>query len=106
MKRVAANMVVIDCDTVEPNVMIERDDTGIVTGIAKLSDCMVEPSSTAFYNGIITSYVDLSLVRPGLSLSSLPFRCLTIGYAGKILLWQNISPFDLMITDKTTVSAI
>ena len=55
MKRVAANKVLVDSNTIENNLMIERDDNGRVRRMVCITDLQVEPSSTVFYNGLITT---------------------------------------------------
>lgn len=106
MKRVSANRVLLDCNTVENNIMIERDDTGCIIRIVCITDCQVEPSSTVFYNGVITSEIELEASGPGRSLLSLVTTPLYVGYSGRLLLWQHISLCDFRITPETTVREI
>ena len=91
MKRVAANKVLIDSTTIENNLMIERDDNGRVRRMVCITDCQVEPSSTLFYNGLITTDVDLSKREVGISVIDIVQDALAIGYSGRLLLWQNLS---------------
>ena len=48
--RIAANKVLVDSNTIENNLMIERDDNGCVRRMVCITDLQVEPSSTSFYN--------------------------------------------------------
>lgn len=101
MKRVAANVVMFG--GVEKNLVIERDSDGRVTRLIRIDDCGVEPSGTAFYNGVITTDIDSVNVAPGVVLSAAVCRPLAVGYSGRLLLWQHMSLADFVITDKTTV---
>ena len=106
MKRVAANKVLIDSTTIENNLMIERDDNGRVRRMVCITDCQVEPSSTLFYNGLITTDVDLSKREVGLSVIDMVQDALAIGYSGRLLLWQNLSLSEFRIKEDTVVKEI
>ena len=106
MKRVAANKVLIDSTTIENNLMIERDDNGRVRRMVCITDCQVEPSSTLFYNGLITTDVDLSKREVGLSVIDMVQDALAIGYSGRLLLWQNLSLSEFRIKEETKVIEI
>ena len=105
-KRVAANKVLVDSETIDNNLMVERDANGKVTRIVCITDLQVEPSSTVFYNGLITTEVNLNNVKVGLSVPQLVTQSLSIGYDGKLLLWQNLSLSDFCIQDDTQVKII
>ena len=106
MKRVAANKVLIDSTTLENNLMIERDDNGRVRRMVCITDCQVEPSSTLFYNGLITTDVDLSKREVGISVIDMVQDALAIGYSGRLLLWQNLSLTEFRIKEETKVIVI
>ena len=106
MKRVAANKVLIDSTTIENNLMIERDDNGRVRRMVCITDCQVEPSSTLFYNGLITTDVDLSKREVGISVIDMVQDALAIGYSGRLLLWQNLSLSEFRIKEETKVIEI
>ena len=106
MKRVAANKVLVDSTTIENNLMIERDDNGRVRRMVCITDCQVEPSSTLFYNGLITTDVDLSKREVGLSVIDMVQDALAIGYSGRLLLWQNLSLSEFRIKEETKVIEI
>ena len=106
MKRVAANKVLIDSTTLENNLMIERDDNGRVRRMVCITDCQVEPSSTLFYNGLITTDVDLSKREVGISVIDMVQDALAIGYSGRLLLWQNLSLSEFRIKEETKVIVI
>ncbi|MBO5728692.1 MAG: hypothetical protein J6R43_02500 [Paludibacteraceae bacterium] len=106
MKRVAANKVLIDSTTIENNLMIERDDNGRVRRMVCITDCQVEPSSTLFYNGLITTDVDLSKREVGISVIDMVQDALAIGYSGRLLLWQNLSLSEFRIKEETKVIVI
>ena len=106
MKRVAANKVLIDSTTIENNLMIERDDNGRVRRMVCITDCQVEPSSTLFYNGLITTDVDLSKREVGISVIDMVQDALAIGYSGRLLLWQNLSLSEFRIKEETKVILI
>ena len=106
MKRVAANKVLVDSTTIENNLMIERDDNGRVRRMVCITDCQVEPSSTLFYNGLITTDVDLSKREVGISVIDMVQDALAIGYSGRLLLWQNLSLSEFRIKEETKVIEI
>ncbi len=106
MKRIAANKVLVDSKTIENNLMIERDDAGRVRRMVCITDLQVEPSSTAFYNGLITTDVDLSKRAVGVSVPDLVSDALVIGYQGRLLLWQNLSLSEFRIKEETKVVEI
>ena len=106
MKRVAANKVLIDSTTIENNLMIERDDNGRVRRMVCITDCQVEPSSTLFYNGLITTDIDLSKREVGISVIDMVQDALAIGYSGRLLLWQNLSLSEFRIKEETKVIEI
>jgi hypothetical protein len=106
LKRVAANKVLIDSTTIENNLMIERDDNGRVRRMVCITDCQVEPSSTLFYNGLITTDVDLSKREVGISVIDMVQDALAIGYSGRLLLWQNLSLSEFRIKEETKVIEI
>jgi hypothetical protein len=106
LKRVAANKVLIDSTTIENNLMIERDDNGRVRRMVCITDCQVEPSSTLFYNGLITTDVDLSKREVGISVIDMVQDALVIGYSGRLLLWQNLSLSEFRIKEETKVIVI
>ena len=100
-RRVASNKVLVDSNTIENNLMIERDDKGRVRRMVCITDCQVEPSSTIFYNGLITTDVDLSKREVGLSVVDMIQDALAIGYSGRFLLWQNLSLSEFRIKEDT-----
>lgn len=104
--RVAANKVLVDSETIDNNLMVERDANGKVIRIVCITDLQVEPSSTIFYNGLITTEVNLNNIKVGLSVLQLVTQSLSIGYDGKLLLWQNLSLSDFCIQDDTQVKII
>ena len=106
MKRVAANKVLVDSNTIENNLMIERDDNGRVRRMVCITDLQVEPSSTVFYNGLITTDVDLSKREVGVSVIDLVENALVLGYQGRLLLWQNLSFSEFRIKEETKVIEI
>ena len=106
MKRVAANKVLVDSNTIENNLMIERDDAGRVRRMICITDLQVEPSSTSFYNGLITTDIDLSKKQIGVSVIDLVEDALAVGYQGRLLLWQNLSLSEFRIKEETKVIEI
>lgn len=106
MKRIAANKVLVDSNTIENNLMIERDDNGRVRRMVCITDLQVEPSSTAFYNGLITTDIDLSKKQIGVSIIDLLEDALAVGYQGRLLLWQNLSLSEFRIKEETKVIEI
>jgi hypothetical protein len=86
--------------------MIERDDNGRVRRMVCITDCQVEPSSTLFYNGLITTDVDLSKREVGISVIDMVQDALAIGYSGRLLLWQNLSLSEFRIKEETKVIVI
>ncbi len=105
-QRIAANKVLVDSETIENNLMIERDDKGCVRRMVCITDCQVEPSSTIFYNGLITTDVDLSKKVIGTSVLDLVEDALAIGYSGRLLLWQKLSLSEFRIKEDTVVKEI
>ena len=106
MKRIAANKVLVDSSTIENNLMIERDDAGRVRRMVCITDLQVEPSSTIFYNGLITTDVDFSKRQIGVSVIDLVEDALAVGYQGRLLLWQNLSLSEFRIKEETRVPEI
>ena len=106
MKSIAANKVLVDSNTIENNLMIERDDNGRVRRMVCITDLQVEPSSTAFYNGLITTDIDLSKKQIGVSVIDLLEDALAVGYQGRLLLWQNLSLSEFRIKEETKVIEI
>ena len=104
--RIAANKVLVDSNTIENNLMIERDDNGRVRRMVCITDLQVEPSSTVFYNGLITTDVDLSKREVGVSVIDLVEDALVLGYQGRLLLWQNLSFSEFRIKEETKVIEI
>ena len=104
--RIAANKVLVDSNTIENNLMIERDDNGRVRRMVCITDLQVEPSSTIFYNGLITTDVDLSKREVGISVIDMVQNALAIGYSGRLLLWQNLSLSEFRIKAETKVIVI
>ena len=104
--RIAANKVLVDSNTIENNLMIERDDSGRVRRMVCITDLQVEPSSTIFYNGLITTDVDLSKREVGISVIDMVQDALAIGYSGRLLLWQNLSLSEFCIKAETKVIVI
>lgn len=98
--------MLVDSTTIENNLMIERDDNGRVRRMVCITDCQVEPSSTLFYNGLITTDIDLSKREVGLSLIDMVQDALAIGYSGRLLLWQNLSLSEFRIKEETKVIEI
>ena len=86
--------------------MIERDDNGRVRRMVCITDLQVEPSSTAFYNGLITTDIDLSKKQIGVSVIDLLEDALAVGYQGRLLLWQNLSLSEFRIKEETKVIEI
>ena len=106
MKRVAANKVLVDSNRIDNNLMIERDDMGCVRRMVCITDCHVEPSSTLFYNGLITTDVDLTKRVVDVSVVDLVEEALSIGYSGRLLLWQNLSLSEFRIKEETKVTIL
>jgi hypothetical protein len=106
VKRIAANKVLVDSSTIENNLMIERDDAGRVRRMVCITDLQVEPSSTIFYNGLITTDVDFSKRQIGVSVIDLVEDALAVGYQGRLLLWQNLSLSEFRIKEETRVVEI
>ena len=106
MKRIAANKVLVDSSTIENNLMIERDDNGRVRRMVCITDLQVEPSSTIFYYGLITTDVDFSKRQIGVSVIDLVEDALAVGYQGRLLLWQNLSLSEFRIKEETRVVEI
>ena len=106
VKRIAANKVLVDSNTIENNLMIERDDNGRVRRMVCITDLQGEPSSTSFYNGLITTDIDLSKREIGISVLDLVSDALAIGYEGRLLLWQNLSLSEFRIKEETKVIEI
>lgn len=106
MKRIAANKVLVDSNTIENNLMVERDDAGRVRRMICITDLQVEPSSTSFYNGLITTDIDLSKKQIGVSVIDLVEDALAVGYQGRLLLWQNLSLSEFRIKEETKVIEI
>jgi hypothetical protein len=106
VKRIAANKVLVDSSTIENNLMIERDDAGRVRRMVCITDLQVEPSSTIFYNRLITTDVDLSKRQIGVSVIDLVEDALAVGYQGRLLLWQNLSLSEFRIKEETRVVEI
>ena len=104
--RIAANKVLVDSNTIENNLMIERDDNGRVRRMVCITDLLVEPSSTSFYNGLITTDIDLSKREVGVSVLDLVSDALVLGYEGRLLLWQNLSLSVFRIKEETKVIEI
>ena len=96
----------VDSNTIENNLMIERDDNGRVRRMVCITDLQVEPSSTAFYNGLITTDIDLSKKQIGVSIIDLLEDALAVGYQGRLLLWQNLSLSEFRIKEETKVIEI
>ena len=86
--------------------MVERDDAGRVRRMICITDLQVEPSSTAFYNGLITTDIDLSKKQIGVSVIDLLEDALAVGYQGRLLLWQNLSLSEFRIKEETKVIEI
>lgn len=106
MKRIAANKVLVDSNTIENNLLIERDAEGRVRRMVCITDLQVEPSSTVFYNGLITTDVDLSKKQLGVSVIDLVEDALAVGYQRRLLLWQNLSLSEFRIKEDTKVIEI
>ena len=106
VKRIAANKVLVASNTIENNLMIESDDSGRVRRMVCITDLQVEPSSTIFYNGLITTDVDLSKREVGISVIDMVQDALAIGYSGRLLLWQNLSLSEFRIKAETKVIVI
>ncbi len=106
MKRIAANKVLVDSNTIENNLLIERDAEGRVRRMVCITDLQVEPSSTVFYNGLITTDVDLSKKQVGVSVIDLVEDALAVGYQRRLLLWQNLSLSEFRIKEDTKVIEI
>ena len=106
MKRIAANKVLVDSNTIENNLMIERDADGRVRRMVCITDLQVEPSSTVFYNGLITTNIDMSKKEVGVSVIDLIEDALVVGYHGRLLLWQNLSLSEFRIKEDTKVVEI
>ena len=86
--------------------MVERDDAGRVRRMICITDLQVEPSSTSFYNGLITTDIDLSKKQIGVSVIDLVEDALAVGYQGRLLLWQNLSLSEFRIKEETKVIEI
>ncbi|HRS67143.1 MAG TPA: hypothetical protein P5564_00795 [Paludibacteraceae bacterium] len=106
MKRVAANKVMIDEHTLLLNTVVEYDDNGVVTAIFPLSEQLSEPASTCFFNGLITTEVSLERCVMGTFIPDLLTERLSVGYKGRLLLWQNINFVTLKVTSDTKIQPL
>ncbi len=101
MKRVAANRILLDAETLLLNAVVELDDNGVVRNIFELSKCYSEPAGTRFYNGLITTFVPKEQRIVGRSVRDLVENALAVGYSEKIMLWQHLSLSSFKITNET-----
>lgn len=101
--RVAANKVLVDKHIISTNLMVERDESGVVINMLDITCERVEPHNTLFYNGLITADVDMKDYVVGIDVPSLIVDKLEVGYGGRLFLWQNLSLSDLKITADTKV---
>ncbi len=101
----AANKIMLDCSRFVVNHFVERNIKGIITGIYSLASFNSEPSSTLFYNGVITADIS-GKPTVGQHIADVVSEPLSVGYSGKLLLWQGISPDDMIITETTTYSVV
>ena len=104
VKKVAANRVVIDADTVISNAVVDKDVDGMVISVFPLAMCRFETASTAFYNGVITSEIKRKPMV-GDYLPSLVTYPLEYGYSGSLFLWQGLS-LEEMVVEENTVYTI
>lgn len=100
MKRIAANKILLDTETLLLNAVIEVDE-GVVRNIFELGNCQVEPAGTQFFNGLITTFVPKENRIVGRPVPELVAESLAIGYSGKIILWQHLSLSSFKITADT-----
>ena len=106
MKRIAANKVMIDPQTLCLNTVIECDDMGVVTSVFPLANQISEPAQTSFFNGLITTEVSMNNLVIGTFIPNLLTHSLLVGYQGKLILWQNINLTTLKITSDTQISLL
>ncbi|MGN0187332.1 MAG: hypothetical protein ACI392_06260 [Paludibacteraceae bacterium] len=100
MKRIAANKILLDAETLLLNAVVEVDD-GTVRNIFELGHCQVEPAGTQFFNGLITTFVPKENRILGKPVPELVTDALAIGYSGKLVLWQHLSLSSFKITADT-----
>lgn len=98
MRRIAANKVLIKDDYVLTNGIVELDDNNVVKSISCISNNMVEPSHTEFYNGVITAAL-LKNESKTMQLKEIvsEIRC---GDVVSLLLWRNVDFDTLEIRDR------
>lgn len=106
MKRIAANKILINTQTIFLNAVVEYDEKGVVRRVFELSNCPSEPASTCFYNGLITTEVAVDQVFVGASIPLLIHRELAVGYDGQLVLWQNINLSTLKVTSDTKMTVL
>lgn len=106
MKRIAANRILINPETLLLNAVVELDDAGVVRRIFELSECNVEPSHTRFFNGLITTFVPKETRKVGVPVPKLAVDSLAVGYNGNLLLWQNLSAASLKIALESTITEL
>ena len=101
MKRFAANKVMLDAQTLWLNAVVECDNTGVVIAVSTLENQLSEPASTFFFNGLITTEVCLTDLAVGMFIPDLLTHSLSVGYHGKLILWQNINLATLKVPSDT-----
>lgn len=107
MRRIAANKIATDSQTIKTNMVIEVDNDNCVISIEPLSAQKVEPALTKFFNGLITTYVSPNnWQHVDIPVTELITDALTKGYSGKLLLWQNVSLSHFKIRKDTKVTIL
>lgn len=106
MTRVAANKLVQDHSHILNNMYVERKKNKEIVRIASITEGNHEAAHTAFYNGLITTFVEKDKRKVGCCVLDLVEQPLEIGYTGKLLLWQKLSLSELQITVETVVKEL
>lgn len=105
-RSIAATSVVIGRGISTSPTSITIDDSGVVVRIVALADCPHEPHSTLYYSGVITPVIENLHPAVGTDVRTLVDTTLGVGYSGGLLLWQNLSAVDFLVTDTTTIQRI
>ena len=83
------------------NIVISRDANGRIMDIKPISVFQSEPAVTLFYNGLLTGNVNVASVQIGTFVPSIINNEIDLGYDDKLVLWENISLTDFLITSDT-----
>lgn len=103
---VAATCVALSESNILPPARVERDEYGSVVAIVPLSDFDMEPASTPYYSGLITADVTTtSGMTAGVDVRTV-IQSLSVGYSGRLLLWQGVSLTDFIIRKDTKIKYI